>query len=65
MKKYTVFIIKGFDHDEMVDHKRTLYDVKVMEIITESEKNALKKAKTLIKCKKYECFGSYDKFISN
>lgn len=60
MKTYTVFVVQGY---ESATPDGSLNDVTGMELIADTEKQAIKKAKTFIKKKYYRISGVIEKYV--
>lgn len=63
MKFIYIYTVEGYEyHDAKTD---TYYQVRRIEVITDSEKNAIAEAKKLVKCKNYIVTGCFQKVITS
>lgn len=61
MKTYIIYIVQGFDrYDEVKELFMNFADI---EVIAKSEKEAMAKAKKMIKKKEYRVKGCYEKIV--
>lgn len=62
MKTYFIYFVEGYE--EYTPKDGLYHDIKNIEVIAKSEKEAIEKAKKVLSTRYYKVRGVYEKFIS-